>query len=37
MAQDLQNGTTVYIDFRGLNGSVPLWHRQIGIWWIADG
>lgn len=37
MAQDLQNGTIVYIDFGGLNGSFPLWHRQISIWWITDG
>lgn len=37
MAQNLQNGATVYIDFRGLNGSYPFWQRQIQMWWIADG
>lgn len=36
MALYLQRGTTACIHFRGLNGSFPLWHRQIGIWWIED-
>ena len=36
MALDLQTVTTACIHFRGLNGSFPLWHRQIGVWWIED-